>query len=138
MVKATKTSAKLTVAASGKEEEISVEKVLLSVGRSAVTADVGLDKAGVKADERGFRIAHGHAADHTAIWLIFGKGNLNKALTNFTVPDARHPRARSVGWVPNFPRRLYPALVSRKGAPALGPGGRRIAVGRGSEVIISI
>jgi len=73
-VKATKTGAKLTVAQGGKEEVISVEKVLLSVGRSAVTADVGLDKAGVKADDRGY--VHVNEFMQTNVSNIYAIGDI--------------------------------------------------------------
>lgn len=38
----------------GKEQTFAADMILLTVGRRPVTADIGLDKVGVKTDERGF------------------------------------------------------------------------------------
>lgn len=44
----------LEVAAGGKTESIEVEQVLMAAGRALNTEDLGLDKAGVQLDDRGF------------------------------------------------------------------------------------
>lgn len=53
-VKTTAKGAKLTVESGGKSSSLEVEKVLLSIGRAPVTSDIGLDRAGITADKRGY------------------------------------------------------------------------------------
>lgn len=53
-VKTTKKGATLSVETQKGQQEISVEKVLLSVGRRPVTEGLNLDVAGVKADDKGY------------------------------------------------------------------------------------
>ena len=50
-----KTGVKLTIKKKdGSAQDIDVERVLVAVGRAPITDDIGLDKVGLKADERGF------------------------------------------------------------------------------------
>jgi len=50
-----KTSVKLTVkTAKGETQTIEAERVLSAIGRAPLTQDIGLEKAGVQLDERGF------------------------------------------------------------------------------------
>jgi dihydrolipoamide dehydrogenase len=44
----------LTVEGKGETTQLQVEKVLLSVGRKPLTRDIGLESAGVQADEKGY------------------------------------------------------------------------------------
>lgn len=52
--KVSKTGVKVTFESSGKEQTLDASHCLVSVGRRPNTRDLGLDKAGVKTDDRGF------------------------------------------------------------------------------------
>ena len=49
-----KGGAKLAIESGGREIDITVERVLLSVGRKPVTEGIGLDKLGIEMDKRGY------------------------------------------------------------------------------------
>jgi dihydrolipoamide dehydrogenase len=56
-VKSAETTAngvKILIEKDGKETELTVEKLLVSIGRRPLTADIGLDTVGVVADDRGY------------------------------------------------------------------------------------
>jgi dihydrolipoamide dehydrogenase len=53
-VSKTRSGAKLSIVSEGKETELQVERVLLSVGRKPVTENIGLESAGVETDGRGY------------------------------------------------------------------------------------
>jgi dihydrolipoamide dehydrogenase len=53
-VETTGGGAKLHIASGEKTSGLDVEKVLLSVGRKPVTQDIGLENAGIEADEKGY------------------------------------------------------------------------------------
>ncbi len=52
--KKSKNGLEVVVDAAGKEQVFETDQILLTVGRRPVTADLGLDKVGVKPDKRGF------------------------------------------------------------------------------------
>ncbi len=67
------TGVALTVepAAGGDAEQLDAEVVLVSIGRVPFTAELGLDKAGVAMNERGFVITDGHLKTNVpGIWAI--------------------------------------------------------------------
>jgi dihydrolipoamide dehydrogenase len=59
-VEKTARGARLAVETAGNTTEIEVEKVLLSVGRKPLTANIGLEAAGVAADEKGYVPVNGY------------------------------------------------------------------------------
>ncbi|MFZ7125203.1 MAG: dihydrolipoyl dehydrogenase [Desulfobacterales bacterium] len=74
-VKATSRTVKLSLEADGKEESLSVDRLLVSVGRRPLTRDLGLDAAGVETDGDSGRIPV-DAACRTNVENIFAIGDL--------------------------------------------------------------
>ena len=77
------------VGVEGKEDR-TFDKVLVSIGRAPVTQDIGLEKVGLKADERGFLKTDAHYK--TSVPNIFAIGDIlaTPALAHTATAEALH------------------------------------------------
>jgi dihydrolipoamide dehydrogenase len=75
--KRTDTGLKLTIDVGGKEESLEADKILVSVGRRPNTQGLGLEKAGVKLDAKGFVTVNEHA--QTNVPTIYAIGDITPA-----------------------------------------------------------
>ena len=76
--------------------KVSAERLLVATGRFADTADLGLDAAGVKTDERGFVVVDAH--QRTSNPRIFAAGDVSGAPQYVYVAAQTGPRLSRVPW----------------------------------------
>lgn len=80
----------------GRSEVLQVEKALLSIGRIPNTEDLGLEKAGVEKDERGYLVVNDTQCTTPNIYAA-GDITANIALVNVGEREGRHAVAKMYG-----------------------------------------
>jgi pyruvate/2-oxoglutarate dehydrogenase complex dihydrolipoamide dehydrogenase (E3) component len=101
----------VTVLTDGRERTIEGSHVLVAVGRIPNTADIGLDKAGIALDARGFvQVNERLEATAPGVWAI-GECAGNPQFTHVSVDDFRIVRDNMAGGDRRTAGRLVPHVV---------------------------
>ena len=82
-------AATVTYTVGDKEKAIDAEAVLLAVGRKPATKDLGLDKAGIETDDRGFIVVDEHLRTSAEGVFAFGDVNGGPMFTYISLDDNR-------------------------------------------------
>ena len=101
----------LTVRTGAGEQKIEGSDLLVAVGRIANTADIGLDKAGVELDARGFvRVNERLETTASGVWAI-GEAAGSPQFTHVSVDDFRIVRVNMAGGNRRTDDRLVPYVM---------------------------
>jgi pyruvate/2-oxoglutarate dehydrogenase complex dihydrolipoamide dehydrogenase (E3) component len=101
----------VTVSAAGGERVVDGSDLLVAAGRIANTADIGLDKAGVALDARGFiRVNERLQATAPGVWAI-GEAAGSPQFTHVSVDDFRIVRDNMAGGDRRTSDRLVPYVM---------------------------
>jgi pyruvate/2-oxoglutarate dehydrogenase complex dihydrolipoamide dehydrogenase (E3) component len=101
----------VTVRTASGEQTIAGGDLLVAVGRAPNTADIGLDKAGVALDERGFiRVNERLQTSAAGVWAI-GECAGSPQFTHVSVDDFRIVRDNMAGGNRSATDRLLPYVV---------------------------
>ena len=101
----------LTVRTGAGEQKIEGSDLLVAVGRIANTADIGLDKAGVELDARGFvRVNERLETTTSGVWAI-GEAAGSPQFTHVSVDDFRIVRVNMAGGNRRTDDRLVPYVM---------------------------
>jgi len=101
----------LTVRTGAGEQKIEGSDLLVAVGRIANTADIGLDKAGVELDARGFvRVNERLETTASGVWAI-GEAAGSPQFTHVSVDDFRIVRDNMAGGNRRTDDRLVPYVM---------------------------